>query len=153
MHAGREEEEYMDPSENNGDALTASPSSTRTTTLLAIIIICIQIVISLVTYPFLPAIVPSHWNAAGQIDGYMPKALNAILLPVISLGIYLLVRILLAAGPKLGTQNQRATVPVVNLILVGILLLMLVVQLITVAARYASQLMSHSSSVYPLVRC
>src|SRR5947207_1878821 len=123
----------MNPSENNGDALTASPSSTRTTTLLAIIVICIQIVISLVTYPFLPAIVPSHWNAAGQIDSYMPKALNAILLPAISLGVYLLVRLLLAAGPKLGAQNQRATLPVVNIILVGVLLLLLVVQLITIA--------------------
>jgi uncharacterized membrane protein len=123
----------MDPSHNSGDAFSSLPSSTRPTTILAIIIICLQILISLATYPFLPALVPSHWNAAGQIDSYMPKALNAILLPAISLGTYLLVRLLLAAGPKLGAQNQRATLPVVNIILVGVLLLMLVVQLITIA--------------------
>ncbi len=102
----------MDPSHNSGDVVSSLPSSTRPTTILAVIIICLQILISLATYPFLPPIVPSHWNAAGQIDGYMPKALNAILLPAISLGVYLLVRLLLAAGPKLGAQNQRATLPV-----------------------------------------
>lgn len=124
----------MNPSENNGDKLTPQTTSVTPATLFALLIIAAQILISLVTYPFLPDTVPTHWNAAGQVDSYAPKWVNALLFPLISIGVYVLIRVLLAASPRLGYQNaRRANLEIVNLIINGVLLLMLVVQLVVTA--------------------
>jgi uncharacterized membrane protein len=78
----------MDLSENNGEKVTPSPTSFSPLILLTLLIIVAQVLISLGTYPFLPDSVPSHWNAAGQVNGYLPKWINAVLYPAISLGLH-----------------------------------------------------------------
>src|SRR5579864_662003 len=123
----------MNPSENNSDKLTPRTTFFTPATLFALLIIVVQILISLVTYPFLPDIVPTHWNAAGQVDAYAPKWVNAVMFPALSLGMYVLVRLLVVVGPRLGSQGRRANQGIVNLILVGVLLFMLVLQLTTTA--------------------
>ena len=124
----------MNPSENNGDKLTPRTTFFTPATLFALFIIAAQILVSLVTYPFLPDTVPTHWNAVGQVNGYAPKWVNAILFPLISIGIFVLIRLLLAAGPRLGYQNsRRANLEIVNLIVNGVLLLMLELQLVVTA--------------------
>ena len=40
---------------------------------------------SVALYPRLPAIIPTHWNAAGAINGWMPKSRGAFVAPVVSL--------------------------------------------------------------------
>ena len=124
----------MNPSENSGDKLTPQTTFFTPTTLFALLIIATQILVSLVTYPFLPDTVPTHWNAAGQVNSYAPKWVNAVLFPLISIGVYALIRLLLAAGPRLGYQNsRRANLEIVNLIINGVLLFMLVLQLVVTA--------------------
>ena len=66
----------MDPSENNADKVVPGPTRSKPTTLFILLIIAVQFIIALATYPFLPNTVPIHWNAAGQVDGYGPKWLN-----------------------------------------------------------------------------
>ena len=120
----------MEPIDNDNDKLTPERRFYIPATLFAILIMTAQIIISIATYPFLPNTVASHFNAAGQVNGTSPKWVIAILFPAISIGIYVLVRVLVAAGPRLGYQNaRRANQEVVNVILVGILLLELIVQL------------------------
>jgi uncharacterized membrane protein len=98
-------EEKMDPLEDN----TATPmSSSRSFLVFATVVIVLQILVSVISYPFLPDQVPSHWNAAGQITSYMPKLFSAILFPAISLFLAVLVRGLIIIGPRLGRENQRA---------------------------------------------
>jgi len=123
----------VDPSEDNDGKVVPVRSTYSPVTLFALLIIVIQILISLVTYPFLPAIVPTHWNAAGQVDAYAPKWVNAVLFPAVSLGVYVLIRLLVAVGPRLGAQGRRANQDVVNLILVGVLLFMFVLHLTATA--------------------
>jgi uncharacterized membrane protein len=127
----------MSQNDDAGDKATPGGnhlSSMSPATLLAVLIIVAQVLVSIVTYPFMPDSVPSHWNAAGQVNGYLPKLVNALLFPLMSLGIYLLVRVLMTVGPRLGYQNQRqASIGVVNLILDGVLLFMLIIQLTTTA--------------------
>jgi uncharacterized membrane protein len=121
----------MDSSnENNDSKITPTHSSYPLATWLAIAIMAIQVIVSLASYPFLPARVPTHWNAAGQIDAYAPKWVNAVMFPLMSIGIYILIRGLVAISPKLGNQNPRTNREVINLFLVGILLFMLVIQLL-----------------------
>jgi uncharacterized membrane protein len=123
----------MDSSDTTNGKIQPGLLPHRSTTYLIILILALQVIVALATYPFLPDVVPSHWNAAGQIDGYLPKWINSFLFPAISIGTYLLVRGLYAISPRLGNQNQRANWETVNLIMVGILLLMLVMQLATTA--------------------
>ncbi|GAC1422464.1 MAG: SdpI family protein [Ktedonobacteraceae bacterium] len=121
----------MDPTENRSKIHPSAPYSS--TTIVALLIIGLQIAIAAGTYPFLPAIVPSHWDAAGNVNGYLPKFTNALIVPLLSIGIFLLMRILLATGPRLTDQDPRATQRISSLLLIGILLFMLVMQIITLA--------------------
>jgi len=120
----------MDPTANTDTTETTSSRSTR---LFIASIIGAQLLIALLSYPFMPDIVPTHWNAAGQINGYGPKWMDTFLFPVISLGIYILVHILLNIGPRLNTNGQRATSEIVDRILAGSFLVLLVTQLVALS--------------------
>jgi uncharacterized membrane protein len=115
--------------EHNTEKITPARRPYAFATRLIIAIIALQALVSLVAYPFLPDRVPSHWNAAGQIDAYMPKPGAALLFPLISIGLFVLINALIAISPRLNNQNPQAGRDLVNLLLVGISLLLLVVQL------------------------
>jgi len=120
--------------DNTGDKISTRSTFTEPSALLALLIVVAQVIVAIMSYPLLPAQVPSHWNAAGQIDGYLPKWANAVLFPAISLFLFFILRFVTQVGPRLGYQNQRtANREVVNLILVGVLLLMLVIQMLVTA--------------------
>ncbi len=121
----------MDPTENSSKILPLAPY--RSTTMVALIIIALQILVAAGTYPFLPAIVPSHWDAAGNVDGYMPKLANALITPLMSIGIFLLMHVLLRIGPRLSNQDTRGTQKIIDLLILGILLFMLILQVVTLA--------------------
>jgi uncharacterized membrane protein len=53
-----------------------------------------------VMYPGLPDPMPSHWNAAGQIDGWMPKFWGAMLIPGIMAVIWLTFLVLPRISPR-----------------------------------------------------
>ncbi len=98
-------------------------------------IIAVQILVSMLAYPFMPALVPSHWNAGGHIDGYMPRLVNAIFVPAISAGIYILLRILLFVAPRAGSNtNQHMLTKLSDYLLCGILLFLFAIQLVATAA-------------------
>ncbi len=71
----------MEPFDNAGDKVTPRSRTLNMTVMFAILIIVVQVLISIGTYPFLPAQVPSGFDAAGHVTGYLPKLVNAILLP------------------------------------------------------------------------
>src|SRR6202165_2324195 len=124
----------MKPSDNSDTKVTPHLTSINPSTLFALLIVVAQILISVGTYPFLPDSVPSHFNAAGPVNGYLPKWINAILFPGMSLALFFILRFVMQIRPRLGYANQRrANTEVVNLILVGILLFMLVIQ-VTITA-------------------
>ena len=53
-----------------------------------------------VMYPGLPDPMPSHWNAAGQIDGWMPKFWGAMLIPGIMAVLWLTFLVLPRISPR-----------------------------------------------------
>jgi immunity protein, SdpI family len=124
----------MEPSDNTGDKVTPTSSFFNGATILAHLVIVVQVLVSAGTYPFLPPMVPSRFDLSGQVYGYMPKLVYATLLPGISIVLFLVLRFVTQIGPILGYRNQRrANTQVVNLILVGCLLFILVIQLLTTA--------------------
>jgi uncharacterized membrane protein len=121
----------MEPSNNAGDKVAPKSTFFNGTTILALLIIVVQILISAGTYPFLPPMVPSRFDISGQVYGYMPKLVYAILLPGISIMLFLILRFVTQISPNLGYRNQRrANTQIVNLIMVGVLLFILVIQLL-----------------------
>jgi len=54
-------------------------------------------------YPQLPAQVASHWNAAGQVNGSMSRALGAFLLPII----FIILATLLFAIPRIDPRREN----------------------------------------------
>lgn len=68
---------------------------------LAIIsIIILTFAISILLYPGLPDTIPSHWNASGEVDGYMPKFWGVFLVPVLMLGFTALLTFIPRIDPK-----------------------------------------------------
>lgn len=58
--------------------------------IIIIILIAISAAVGLYYYNIMPLKMASHWNAQGQINGYMPKFWGLFLMPIITLGMYLL---------------------------------------------------------------
>lgn len=55
--------------------------------LVIIGIIIISFLVSIYFYPQMPDQIASHWDATGQVNGYMPKFLGMFLMPVIVVGL------------------------------------------------------------------
>ena len=55
--------------------------------ILTSVVILIPILIGLILWDKLPDKLPTHWNAAGEIDGWSSKAFAVFGLPAILLGL------------------------------------------------------------------
>ena len=62
--------------------------------------VVLSLIVGILAYPHLPASVPSHWNSAGEIDGYTTALGGAFLLPLIMLGVFGLFLLLPRIDPK-----------------------------------------------------
>lgn len=74
------------------------------------ILVVINLVLGLWAYPRLPERVPSHWNAAGEVNGYSGPFTGAFLFPLILLGVYLLFWVLPRIDPKRVNYTQMGRV-------------------------------------------
>lgn len=70
------------------------------TSLISLAIIAASFVVGWYYYPFLPERLASHWDSAGQINGYMPKFWGVFLVPGISLALYGLFMVVTRIDPK-----------------------------------------------------
>ena len=64
--------------------------NTRTTTLIVLLLIATAAIAGLLLWNQLPDSMASHWNANDQVDGYTSKFSGVFLLPLITLGLFLL---------------------------------------------------------------
>jgi uncharacterized membrane protein len=62
----------------------------KITTIVLMGIIVVAFIAGALLYPQLPARIASHWNATGEVDGYMQKFWGIFLLPLIMLGMFAL---------------------------------------------------------------
>jgi uncharacterized membrane protein len=80
--------------------------------------------------------VPSHWNAAGQVDGYAGPWI-LFLMPALTVGFDLLMAALLLVEPRRG--NLLASTAAYNAIVLGFAALMTVIQGVTVWSAVGSR--------------
>jgi uncharacterized membrane protein len=60
------------------------------TKLITIFLIVLSFALGAYFYPLMPDLMASHWNAYGQVDGYMPKCWGLFFMPVLSIFLFLL---------------------------------------------------------------
>ena len=63
---------------------------TKIATPIILAMIALAFIVGLVLYSQMPDPMPSHWNIAGEVDGYMPRFWGLVLLPLVLVGIFLL---------------------------------------------------------------
>ncbi len=58
--------------------------SNKTAVIVSLALIAVALAAGLILYGRLPDPMPSHWNAAGQVDGYMSRFWGVFLMPIIT---------------------------------------------------------------------
>ena len=64
--------------------------ATKTTSIIALTMIVLAFLVGAVLWNQLPNPMASHWNANDQVDGYMSKFWGVFLLPLMTLGMFVL---------------------------------------------------------------
>ena len=68
--------------------------SNKTSAILSFVLIAIALLVGIVLYARLPDPMPSHWNAAGQVDGTMSRFWGVFMMPLITVmltGLFLVI--------------------------------------------------------------
>lgn len=73
--------------------------STRTTNILVLILIAAATLAGLLLWDRLPDQMASHWNINDQVDDYMPKFWGVFLMPLVTLGMFLLFLVIPSIDP------------------------------------------------------
>jgi uncharacterized membrane protein len=68
--------------------------------MLSPVLVLLSFALAAALYSRLPQPVPLHWDAHGRANGFMAKPLGAFILPLITLGSYLLLTVLPRISPR-----------------------------------------------------
>lgn len=98
--------------------------------LLNLFLIILTFIEAVWAYTRLPEKVASHWNAQGQVDGYMGRFGGAFFVPLLVLGIYLLFLVLPKIDPR--KQNVAKFIGVFNSFITAFLLFMIYIYSLTI---------------------
>jgi uncharacterized membrane protein len=123
--------------------------SVRTTIILSLIAILAATLASVLVYPRLPELAASHWNAAGQVDGYMPRFWAAFLMPIISIGMLCLFLVIPSLDPlKANITKFRSYF---NAFIALIIVFLLFIHGITLAWNLGYDQFNMSNAILPAV--
>jgi uncharacterized membrane protein len=111
--------------------------STKTSVMISSVLIAIAVIAGLILYAQLPDPMPSHWNAAGQVDGFMSKIWGVFLMPLITIGITMLLVAVPSIDPLKANIAQFRSV--YNIFIVGFVVYMLYVYALTLGASLGYQ--------------
>jgi uncharacterized membrane protein len=64
-----------------------------------VLVMALTIAVTGLAYPALPAAVPSHWNAAGEVDGYLPTLWGVLVVPAVMVALVALLILLPGIDP------------------------------------------------------
>ena len=123
--------------------------STRTTTILVLVMLIGATIAGLLLWNRLPEQVASHWNINDEVDGYMSRFWGVFLMPLITLGMLVLFLVIPAIDPlKANIAEFREAF---NLFIVLIVAFMLYVYGLTLAWNVGYTGFRISSSLLPAI--
>ncbi len=88
---------------------------------LALLFLITPIVLTVYLWPQLPDQVASHWNAAGEVDGWLSKSTFVAMMGGMLVGTYLLLLFILRIDPKPTAKYNRDTLHAMRTALMGLL--------------------------------
>lgn len=110
---------------------------TKITIMLSFALVAVALLAGAALYNQFPDPMPSHWNAAGEVDGYTPRFWGVFLLPLMTLGLLLLFHVIPSIDPLRANIAQfRESY---NLIILGFTGYMLYIYGLTIAAALGAQ--------------
>jgi uncharacterized membrane protein len=68
--------------------------------VVGLLVVLAGLALAALKYPLLPDPMPSHWNAAGDINGWMPKFWGVMIFPIIMAAIWLVFLVLPRISPR-----------------------------------------------------
>ena len=105
------------------------------TLLITSLILLVPMLAGILLWNRLPEQVPSHWNAAGEIDGWSSKSFSVFCMPLILLAVQWLCVIATGADPKKSNHSGK----VLQLVLWIIPILSIVLHVLTYAAALGKE--------------
>jgi len=121
--------------------------TTRTTTILVLLMILGATIAGLLLWNQLPEQMASHWNINDQVDGYMSKFWGVFMMPLITLGMFLLFLIIPSINPlKANIAKFRG---VFNLFITFIMGFMIYIHALTLAWNLGYTGFKMSTSMLP----
>ena len=123
--------------------------STRTTTIVVLLMIVVAILAGLLLWNRLPEQMASHWNINDQVDGYVPKFWGVFMVPLITLGMFVLFLVIPSIDPlKANIAQFREAF---NLFIVLMVAFMLYIYGLTLAWSLGYTGFRMSSSMLPAI--
>lgn len=123
--------------------------STKTTSIVVLVLIAIALVAGAWFWNQLPEQMASHWNASDQVDGYMSKFWGVFMMPVVTLGMFVLFLLLPNIDPlKANIAQFRGAF---NLFIVLITAFMLYVHGLTLTWNLGNQNFRMSAAMLPFL--
>jgi len=121
--------------------------STRTTTIIVLILIAAATVAGFLLWNRLPDQMASHWNINDQVDGYMTKPWGVFMMPLVTLGMFALFLVIPSIDPlKANIAKFREAF---NLFIVLIVAFMLYIHGLTLAWSLGYTDFKMSTSMLP----
>ena len=88
--------------------------------IISSLFIIATLVVAAILYPSLPEMIPTHWNAQGEIDGYMKKPGGVLMMPAMALATFIIMKIIPLISPKgFRTDKFSDVIGVLQVTLVG----------------------------------
>ena len=99
--------------------------------LLSYLFILAAVGVAAFLYPSLPDQVPSHWNAEGEVDAWMPKPWGVAILPLSAIFVFVIMRLIPVISPKgYRTDSFANVVHVFQVVMVGFMSLVAILVLL-----------------------
>ena len=121
--------------------------TTKATTIIVLLLIAGATIAGLLLWNQFPEQMASHWNVNDQVDGYMPKFWGVFLMPLVTLGMFVLFLVLPSIDPlKANIAQFREAF---NLFIVLMVAFMLYVHALTLAWSLGYTGFKMSTSMLP----
>ena len=123
--------------------------STRTTTIVVLLLLVAALVAGFLLWNRLPDQMASHWGVNDQVNGYISRFWGVFLLPLITLGMFLLFLVVPAIDPlKANIAQFRSAF---NLFIVLMVVFMLYLYSLTLAWNLGYTSLKMSAAILPAI--
>ena len=123
--------------------------TTKTTSIITLVLIALALLAGAVLWNQLPDQMASHWNADDQVNGYMPKFWGVLMMPLITLGMFVLFLVIPNIDPlKANIAQFRESF---NVFIVLIVAFMLYIHGLTLAWSLGYQGFKMSAAMLPFM--